>query len=97
MMDWAILVASALSGLAGGFVGGWTVAFRLGAWRQSVESRLEEHERSLENGKPRVRHVPILDTKLEAVLGEIRNVRAQLREDRDRFVTRDVCEEKHRE
>ena len=44
LLDW---VWPLLSALMGGFIGGWTVAFRLGSWRQRTEGRQEALEKTI--------------------------------------------------
>lgn len=95
-MDWIELVAWPFSAVIAGFVGGWTVAWRWGARLQRIEDRVNQAEMGLINGKPRVRRVPILETQLDTLTKEVRDLRAEMREDRKQFQTRDVCEERHR-
>jgi len=92
---WSMVAISGLSGLIGGIVGGWIMAFRIGSWRQRVEDRLDQHDARLANGTPRVRAIPVLETKLEVLLEEVRGLKAQLRESFSVFQTKETCEAKH--
>lgn len=94
-MNWLYLVPSVVSGLLGGFVGGWMTAFKMGRWRQRVEDRLERAEQRLENGNEHVDNVPILKTKIETVIVELGHLRRELREDRALLVSRDACDRRH--
>ena len=92
---WFQAAVSVLSAITGGFVGGWTVAFRLGRWRQFVEDRLAAAERRLENGDPHVGKVPVLEAKLDTVIEELRAIKVEMRGDRKEFVSRIECERTH--
>lgn len=67
MTGWLQFGLSVLSALVGGFVGGWTVAFRMGQWRQRIDSKIEEHGRQLDAGTERVRQVPLLQARLDSI------------------------------
>jgi hypothetical protein len=94
-MTWFQTAISAASALAGGFVGGWVVAFRMGRWRQRVEDHLENIEARLDKGEGVVGSVPVLSTHVDLILEEVRSIRADLRRDRARFVTREECNRRH--
>ena len=82
MIGWITPVISALSALVGGFAGGWLVAYRMGRWRQAVEDRLGVVEERLQKGDPLVETVPLIRTRLDLVVEEIRAMRKEIREDR---------------
>ena len=92
---WLETAVSVVSAIAGGFVGGWTVAFRLGRWRGQVEDRLAATEKRLESGDPHVGKVPVLEAKLDTVIEELRTIKGEMRGDRKEFVSRIECERTH--
>ncbi len=94
-MDWTWAVVSGASAIVGGFVGGWTVAFRIGQWRQRVDDRLDQHDARLDSGKARVDQVPLLDSRLDTLIEELRGMRKEIREDLQRVVTRTECDRRH--
>ena len=94
-MSWLQAVVSVVSALAGGFVGGWVVAFRLGQWRQMVESRLDGVDARLAGDDRHVEAVPVIEARLGVVLDELRALRREAREDRSSFVTRRECDTRH--
>ena len=94
-MSWAQALISGLSALAGGFIGGCIVAYRMGRWRQKVEDRLKVNEDRLGRGDRHVGQVPILETRLNTVIDEIRLLRQEVREDRQRFVSHEECDRRH--
>jgi len=94
-MMWFQTAISALSALFGGFVGGWLVAFRWGRWRQRVEDHLESIEGRLLKGDSLVDNVPVLDARVDLILDELRALKAELREDRGRFVSHEECNRRH--
>ena len=96
-MIWAQLTISALSALCGGFIGGWVVAFRLGRWRQRVEDHLESIESRLLKGDRLVDNVPVLSTRVELILEELRSLKAEMRQDRKCFVSHEECDRRHQE
>jgi len=95
-MTWIQTMISALSALFGGFVGGWVVAFRLGRWRQRVEDHLESIEARLLRGDRAVDSVPVLGARVELILDELRTIKAEMRRDRERFVSHEECNRRHR-
>ena len=94
-MNWFQVIVTVCSALAGGFVGGWVVAFRMGRWQQSVEDRLSCAERRLAEGGPHVDAVPIIEARLDVVLQEIREVKRELREERKYYVSHEECDRRH--
>jgi len=94
-MNWIQLALSGASALTGGFVGGWTVAFRLGRWRQMVEDRLAAVEQRLENGDAHVDAVPVIEARLDVLLEEVRAIRKEMREDLKELVTKEQCNLRH--
>jgi hypothetical protein len=96
-VTWAQTAISAVSALFGGFVGGWVVAFRLGRWRQRVEDHLESIEARLLKGDRLVDGVPVLSTRVELILEELRTIRAEMRQDRHRFVSHEECDRRHQD
>jgi len=94
-MSWIQTIISVCSALCGGFVGGWVVAFRMGRWRQQVEDRLDFAEERLARGDPLVGAVPIIETRLDVVLREIRDLKRELREERKHFVSHEECDRRH--
>jgi len=88
-------LVSVLSAVVGGFVGGWTVAFRLGRWRQRVEDRLDAIDARLAEGDPHVGAVPVIQARLSLVLEELRSLRREMREDIKQLVTREECDRRH--
>ncbi|NLG64569.1 MAG: hypothetical protein GX537_03075 [Actinobacteria bacterium] len=95
MTLWINVALSIISALAGGFIGGWVVAFRLGRTLQAIESRLEVCEQRLERGDKPVGDVPVLRTRLETVIEELRDIKRELREDRKTFVSHGECDRRH--
>ncbi len=94
-MNWLNMGFSIGSALAGGFVGGWVVAFRLGRWRQWVDDSLRSMEKRLGNGDRLLDIVPVINARLDMVLDEIRAIKAAMREDRQQFVSREECNRRH--
>jgi hypothetical protein len=94
-MSWLQAVVSVVSAVTGGFVGGWVVAFRLGRWRQRVEDRLESIEGRLTDGDRFVSMVPVVNTRLEMMLEELREIKTALRDARRQFVTHEECDRRH--
>lgn len=95
-MTWLLIVVSALAGgLFGGLVGSWTTAFRWGRRWQNLVDRMEAAERRLAKGDPLVGNVPILTTRVEMILEELRIIKSELRDDRARFVTHEECDRRH--
>ena len=94
-MSWYEAAVSVVSAVAGGFMGGWVVAFRMGRWRQRVEDHLENIERRLASGDRTLYNVPIIDTRLEALVEELKALRTERREDVRRFVTHEECDRRH--
>ena len=92
---WFQTAVSAISALFGGFIGGWVVAFRLGLWRQRVEDQIESIEDRLLKGDPHIEDVPVLRARVDLVLEEVRAIKAEMRRDRERFVTHSECERRH--
>lgn len=86
---------SAASALGGGFAGGMLVAFRLGRWRQRIEDRLDALERRALRSDAAVDSITILNTRMDLVLEELRTIRAEMRQDRRQFVTREECNRSH--
>ena len=94
-MNWIQFVWTAVSAVAGGFIGGWAVAYRLGQWRESIEQRLRNAEKRLEKGDVPLDEVPVLRARLDIVIEELRDIKRQLREDLGRMVSRVECERRH--
>lgn len=94
-MTWIQTAISAASALCGGFVGGWLVAFRLGRWRQSIEDSLRCLEARLSRGDRAVDSVPILRTRVDLILEELRAIKEELRQERKHFVTHEECDRRH--
>jgi hypothetical protein len=94
-MSWVQAAVSVISAVTGGFVGGWVVAFRLGRWRQRVEDRLEGIEQRLADGDRFVNMVPVVNTRLEMMLEELREIKKALRDASSRFVTHEECDRRH--
>ena len=94
-MSWITTLTSALSALAGGFAGGWLVAFRLGSWRQRVEDHLASLESRLSHAGRAMETVPVLSTRLDLILEELRTIRAEMRQDRQQFVSHEECDRRH--
>jgi hypothetical protein len=94
-MNWVQAAVSVASALAGGFVGGCVVAFRLGRWRQRVEDRLSGFQTRLRDGDRLLGIVPVINTRLEVVLEEIRSLKSAMREDRAHCVTHEECDRRH--
>ncbi len=92
---WFQTAISAASALVGGFIGGWVVAFRWGRWRQRVEDHLESIEARLLKGDPLVGSVPVLDARVDLILEELRTIKAEMRQDRQRVVSHEECNRRH--
>jgi len=95
-IDWGLMAFQAVSALAGGFLGGWIVAFRMGRWRQRVEDRLDTIDVRLDKGGKQVDAVPILKTRMDIMLDEIRAMRVEMRDALQQCVTEPVCRERCR-
>ena len=94
-MNWLNLIMSGVAALVGGFAGGWIVAFRLGRALQKIEDDVAANTRRLARGNGPVGDVPVLKARVEVVIGELREIKAELREDRQRFVTHTECDRRH--
>ena len=94
---WIQTVISATSALFGGFVGGWVVAFRLGRWRQRVEDHLDSIETRLLKGDRHVDGVPVLKACVDLILEELRIIKAEMRQDRQAFVSHEECNRRHKD
>lgn len=94
-MNWLDLGMSAVAALIGGCVGGCIVAFKEGRWRQKVEDRLKAAEERLEKGDPPIGEVPILRTRLQAIMETLAEIKHELREERKMFVPRTECDRRH--
>jgi hypothetical protein len=88
-------VISAISALAGGFAGGWVVAYRLGAWRQKVDSDLATMRERLAHGGRAVDTIPVITTRVDLILEELRTIRREMGQDRKHFVTHEECNRRH--
>ena len=93
---WIETVISATSALFGGFVGGWVVAFRLGRWRQRIEDHLDSVESRLCKGDRLVDGVPVLTARVDLILEELRIIKAEMRQDRQAFVSHEECDRRHK-
>ena len=89
-------IVSAVSALGGGFVGGWLVAFRLGGWRQRVEDHLAALERRVARTDGSIESISVLTTRVELLIEELRTLRAEIRQDRQVFVTHEECDRRHK-
>lgn len=94
-MTWIQAVVSIVCAVVGGFTGGWVVAFRMGSWRQRVEDHLRSIEERLIRGDETLDRVPIVDTRMDVVLEEIRALKKEMREERRRFVSHEECNRRH--
>ena len=94
-MNWIQASFTVLSAVSGGFVGGWVAAFRMGRWQQRVEDRLERTESRLLSGDRTLSSVPVIGTRLDLMLEEIRSLRADLKEQRRQFVSHGECDRRH--
>lgn len=83
------------SALVGGFIGGWTVAFRLGSWRQRVEDKIDYIEDRLRRGDAPVNEVPVLAARLDALKASLDGVALTLRNELPRLVSREECDRRH--
>ena len=92
---WFETAVSAGSALCGGFVGGWVVAFKLGLWRQRVEDHLAGLEGRLARGDRAVDNVPVLNTRVELILEELRAIKSEMRTDRRGSVSHEECNRRH--
>lgn len=95
MSAWLQIVISGLSALLGGVVGGWLVAFKIGAWQQRVNDRLDAHEARLQRGNPAVDQVPVMAAKFEALIEDVREIKDNLRDWMPRLVTKEECNRRH--
>jgi len=94
-MSWLQTVVTALSALAGGFVGGCVVAFRLGRWRQRIEDRIAAAEERLEKGDRHVGQVPILLTRVDLLIKTLDEFKQAFRDFTADVVTRRECDRRH--
>jgi len=91
----ADVVVNGISALIGGAVGGWLIAHRVGRWQQNMEDRIRAAELRLDKGDKPLDLIPVLDTRLDIVIKELQEIRRELREERERFVTKELCERRH--
>jgi hypothetical protein len=96
-MIWIQVIISAASALTGGFLGGWIVAFRWGRWRQRVEDHLESIEARLLRGDRAVDNVPVLSTRVDLILEEVRAIKTEMRQDRRSVVSHEECNRRHQD
>ena len=94
-MTWLHLALSALSALVGGFIGGCTVAFRIGRKLAELEGRIAANAERLARGDKPVGDVPILKTRVETMIEEFRLFKRELREDLGHLVRREECDRRH--
>jgi hypothetical protein len=101
-VELANLAVNGMAALFGGILGGCLVAHKVGRWQQQIEDRLNAAEKRLAKGDAPLDLIPVLDTRLDTVIEELRNLRRelgddrkQLREDMARMVTRVECERRH--
>jgi len=101
--EWVKLLLTVILSLVSGFTGGWVVAFRMGSWRQKIESWLSGHDSELEqirerlgSGKVKLDHVPTIQVKLDAMTDTIKEVKDELQYQRENYVHVRECH-KHRE
>ena len=92
MIDVMRLIFVMAGAVIGGFVGGWTVAFRIGRWRSDIEARVRANEERLKRGDAPVGRVPVLTERMEMVIEEIRDIKKMMTE---RLVTRQECDRRH--
>jgi len=92
MIDLIRLIIGIAGAVIGGFAGGWMVAFRLGRWRSGIESRVRANEERLKRGDEPVGEVPVLRTRMEVLIEEVRDIKTMMR---DGFVTREECNRRH--
>ncbi len=94
---WIQMALSATSALAGGFVGGCVVAYKLGRWRQRVEDHLENIESRLLRGGRAVDSVPVLNARVDLILEELRTIKSEMRHDRKHCVSHEECDRRHQD
>ena len=101
-ISWLNLALTIVLALVSGFLGGCAAAFRTGQWRERVEQRLLTHEKRLEKGNPAEDAVPVLETRLDVLITNVCELRAELREFRrdvsaeiKALVTRAECDRRH--
>ncbi len=94
-MTWMQTAVSAASALCGGFIGGWVVAFRLGRWRQRMEDDLDHVRSRLNRGDRAVDNVPVIGTRVDLILEELRTIKSEMRHDRKQFVSHEECNRRH--
>jgi hypothetical protein len=94
-MTWVQTLLSAGSAVCGGFIGGWVVAFRIGRWRQRMEDQLANIQARLDRGDGVVESVPILATRVDLILEELRAIKNEMRQDRKSFVSHEECNRRH--
>ncbi len=92
---WTTTALSAMSALAGGFLGGFIVAHNLGRWRQRIEDHLDTIEGRLLRGGRAVDSVPVLNARVDLILEEVRTIKSELRSDRKHCVTHEECNRRH--
>ena len=100
--EWVRVALQVVVGVLGGFTGGWAVAWRMGAWRQRIEDRLEQlkrrlqhHESRLEDGDETLGRVPVQRAQIDTLIDEIQHLRSDLAEVRRRYVTQGECDRRH--
>ena len=94
-MSWLQAIVTVLSAVAGGFVGGCVVAFRIGRWRQRIEDRIAVAEERLAEGDDLVEQVPILVTRLDLLIKTVDEVKQTIRDVYGNVVTRRECNSRH--
>ena len=95
MIGWLQIVISAFSALVGGFVGGWLVAFKMGAWQQRVNDQLDAHEARLDKGNGPVDLVPVLSVKFDTLVEDVKEIKQRLRDVLPELVTHEECDRRH--
>ena len=100
--EWIRVAVQVVVGVLGGFTGGWAVAWRMGAWRQKIEdrvqtlkARLQKHESRLEEGDETLGKVPVQNAQIHTLISEIQNLREDMKTVRRRYVTQRECDRRH--
>ncbi len=94
-MNWLQVLVSVLCAVVAGFAGGCTVSYRMGQWRQKVGDRLDTVEARLEKGNGPVGMVPILDTRMEVLIEDVKEIKQSMRDWLPRLVTNEECNRRH--
>jgi len=71
---WINIIMTGISALVGGFVGGCTIAYKLGSWREKLVAQVRNNTERLNSGAARVQNIPVLKARIDVLIEELRAV-----------------------